>query len=335
MRVIAGKYGGRRLTSPTNDDIRPTTDRAKENLFNILQNSLQDAVVVDLFSGSGALGIEALSRGAKKVYFCDSAGKSLALTKSNLSFVPIGDYEIIKGDFNDCLAKLNLRGIKADIVLCDPPYDLLLGGSILDRLSNLQLLNCGGKVIIEHYSYDKDISSEIYSLVDKRKYGDTSISFFQKVRKVAVTGSFDPFTKGHKDLVIRALEDFDKVYVVMLVNEEKITMYDVNERLNMIKLSLKEYKKRITIEFYGGLTVDYCKQNGIKYILRGIRTDNDLPYEKQIADYNFENGGIRTVFMPAIHSDIYSTLVRENVAENKPVKGLVEENIEEILIKKR
>jgi 16S rRNA (guanine(966)-N(2))-methyltransferase RsmD/pantetheine-phosphate adenylyltransferase len=331
MRVISGKYGGRRLISPRGDDIRPTTDRAKENLFNVLNNDLEGAIVIDLFCGSGALGIEALSRGAKKVYFSDKAGDALKITKQNLSFVPETDYELIKGDYSDVLTRLSGRGIRADFILCDPPYELRLAEKILDRVDKTDILTKLGTVIIEHNTYDKEVINKNLDLVDNRKYGETTLSFYKRLRKIAVTGTFDPFTKGHKDLVMKALEDFDRVYVVMLVNPDKVTKYSVKDRLEMIRLSLKEYRKKLVIEYYEGLTVDYLKKNGVKYILRGLRSENDLAYEKTIADYNYEHGNIKTIFMPAIHSDISSTIVKEHIAESKAISGLVEESIEDLL----
>lgn len=335
MRVISGKYRGRKLFSPANAEIRPTTDRAKENLFNILQNHIENAIVIDLFSGSGALGIEALSRGAKKVYFCDNNRAALTLTKKNLFFAPESDYEIVKGDFSDCLQRLGARGVKADIILSDPPYELKLTSQILKSIEKASILASGGKIIIERSVSDKEKTTSIYDLADERKYGDTVINIFQKLRKIAVTGSFDPFTKGHKDLVEKALEDFDRVFVVMLVNPDKKPMYTVEERLKMINLSLGGLRKRVVVEFYDGLTIDYCRKNNIKYILRGLRNQGDLEYEKKIADYNYENGGIKTIFMPALHSGISSTLVRGNLTEEKSVTGLVENTVEEIIKKKR
>jgi 16S rRNA (guanine(966)-N(2))-methyltransferase RsmD/pantetheine-phosphate adenylyltransferase len=331
MRVISGKYGGRRLISPRGNDIRPTTDRAKENLFNVLQNDLKDTIVIDLFCGSGALGIEALSRGAKKVYFCDKAGDALKVTKQNLSFVPETDYELIKGDFADILTRLSGRGIKADCIFCDPPYELRLAEKILDKVDKTAILAKGGTVIIEHNSYDKEVLHENLDKVDTRKYGEATIAFYKKLRKIAVTGTFDPFTKGHKDLVIKALEDFDRVYIVMLINPNKTPKYSVKDRLEMIRLSLSEFGKKVVIEYFEGLTVDYLKKSGVKYILRGLRSENDLEYEKTIADYNYEHGGIKTIFMSAIHSDISSTIVKEHIAESKAISGLVEESIEDLL----
>lgn len=327
MRIISGIYGGRKLISPPNRDIRPTPDRVKESVFNILRGKIEDTVVIDLFSGTGALGIEALSRGAKFCYFADNNAQSLSITKQNLSFVKSGSYEIIKGDFADVIARLSRRGIKSDIIFCDPPYKLLLGGTILKSINDSGILNDGGSVIIERNTFDKPYDKLTFDLTDMRKYGDTSIDFFQKLRKIAITGTFDPFTNGHKALVEYALGAFDKVFVLMLVNPDKNPVYSVGERLEMIRASLIDYKKEVVIDYFEGLTVDYCAKFGIKYILRGIRSSDEMEYEQKIADYNYTNGGIKTIFMQAKDADISSSLVKEKLQNNKSIENLVDENI--------
>lgn len=327
MRVISGEYRGRKLSSPDFDGVRPTTDRVKESLFDILHLKCRGSVVIDLFSGSGALGIEALSRGAAKAYFCDINNKSLKLIRQNLYFVPEDRYEIIKGDFADCLKTLARRGIKADIILCDPPYALKAGQKIVDAVVACDILGYHGILTVEHDYTDEPIEEKDLCLTGVRKYGATGISIFEKLSKVAITGTFDPITIGHKDLVNKALELFDRVYVVILINPDKVIKYPLEERLELIKDSLKSCEKRYKIHSYNGLTIDYCRKYGIKYILRGIRNTTDVEYERKIAEYNYVNGGVKTLYMPAIHSEISSTLVRKNVEEGLAVDELVDEHI--------
>lgn len=334
MRVIAGKYRGRKLNSPINNDIRPTTDKVKESIFNILQGTVENSYVLDLFAGSGALGIEALSRGAKKVYFCDNNSKALDLLMSNLSFCEKGTFEVFKGDYTDCLRLLASKKIELDIILCDPPYSKKLGGEVLDRIKKHQLLAENGTIIIERKTDDAAVNHKYFDKISTRTYGETALEIFSKVRKVAITGTFDPFTKGHKDLVIKALEDFDKVYVVVLNNPDKVMSYSLEDRLEMINLSLKEYKNSIIVEYFDGLAIDYCVENGISYILRGVRNDRDFAYEREMADYNKVNGGIETLFMPALN-EISSSEVRENVKNRQSVNDMVAQEIIPILEKIR
>ncbi len=331
MRVIAGKYKGRRINPPLDNSIRPTTDKIKESLFSILRDDTEDAVVIDLFAGTGGLGIEALSRGAKKVYFCDIDGRSIALLKSNLTFCPSSEYEIIKGDFSDCVRRLAARGVKADIIICDPPYDKKLGNTILSEIKSADILKKGGAITVERATDDEKLSEREFFNESVHKYGNITVEVFRNWQTAAVTGTFDPFTKGHEYLVGTALKQFDAVYVVMLVNENKVARYSVEKRLKMAEIALRPFKKRVKVEFYDGMAIDYCKDKGIRYIIRGIRTPSDTEYEREMAEYNFNHGGVETVFVAAKDSYLSSSLVRERIDGELPVDGLVDENIENYL----
>lgn len=323
MRVIAGKYRGRRLNSPIGDDVRPTTDKIKEALFNILQGDVEDAVVVDLFAGTGGLGIEALSRGAKKVYFCDIDNRSIALLKSNLTFVDKNEYEVIKGDFADCIRRLALRGVKADIIICDPPYGLKKGEELLKVVKEAGILNNNGVVTIERASEDGALPDREFFLYDTKKYGNISIDIFRNFVKCAVTGTFDPFTNGHYQLVKEGLDRFGAVYVVILINPDKECLFTVEDRVKIIEASLKDFKKRVRIEFFDGFTVDYCAQRGIKFIIRGVRNESDLSYEKEMADYNKTHGGVETIIIDSDLPEVSSTGVRARIANGEDVSDRV------------
>lgn len=120
MRVISGSARGRRLISPVGMDVRPTTDKVKESMFNILQFELADTSVLDLFAGTGQLGVEALSRGAAKAVFVDSSGKSLDTVKQNISLA--GFDARAKTVLSDAFLYLETTADRFDIVLLDPPY---------------------------------------------------------------------------------------------------------------------------------------------------------------------------------------------------------------------
>ena len=121
MRVISGSARGTTLHSIDDINTRPTLDRVKESLFNIIQNQVEDAVVLDLFAGSGAIGIEFLSRGAEKVYFCDKSPKAVDMIKKNLDKTKLKDKAtILNNDYIDCIDKI--KNIKFDIIFLDPPY---------------------------------------------------------------------------------------------------------------------------------------------------------------------------------------------------------------------
>lgn len=122
MRVIAGTARSLPLKTPAGLDTRPTTDRIKETLFNMLNNHIPGCIFVDLFSGSGGIGIEALSRGAKKVYFADNSPKAIACIQQNLSFTKTQDRAIVLKQ-DACSALGSIREIQVDILFMDPPYD--------------------------------------------------------------------------------------------------------------------------------------------------------------------------------------------------------------------
>ena len=152
MRVIAGKYRHITLVAPNGTSVtRPTLDRIKEAMFNILNMYVIDAVVVDLFSGSGALGIEALSRGASHVYFNDQDNNAQKSIKENLLKIKANkeDYTLTKLDYLTFLNYLKDNNIKIDILLLDPPYKNNIYEEILEYCLNNNLFNEGSKVMME------------------------------------------------------------------------------------------------------------------------------------------------------------------------------------------
>lgn len=180
MRIIGGKYRSRVLSDFAGDEVRPTSDRAKEALFNILSLKLYGARVLDLFAGSGALGLESLSRGAKEVVFNDRAKDSLAIVKKNLATLKIpvnGEEAKLSGaDFLVCLE--SMRG-SFDLIFIDPPYRLDYGAKALQKISEKGLLTENGIAV---YERDRPFDGEIAGLekYDERKYGKTYFTFFKR-----------------------------------------------------------------------------------------------------------------------------------------------------------
>ena len=151
--------------------------------------------------------------------------------------------------------------------------------------------------------------------------------------KAIVTGSFDPMTVAHIELVDKACRMFETVYVVALVNADKKHMFTLDERKKFISLSLND-KKNVVIDAYDGLTADYMHSKGITKIIRGIRNENDFEYEEKLSKIMKEyDDDFETVFLEVDekYSHISSTLVRDLLLKNETVKGLVSENsIDEI-----
>lgn len=177
MRIIAGKYRGRTLVPFEGESVRPTADRVKESLFNILSTVLPGAKVLDLFSGSGALGLESLSRGASHVTFNDAAKASIAILKKNLQKLDAqADATVFCQDYSLCL---DLVQGPFDLIFLDPPYAIDTGEKALEKISKKGLLSAKGIAV---YERDRQFIGEIEGLeaYDSRKYGKTYLTFFRK-----------------------------------------------------------------------------------------------------------------------------------------------------------
>ena len=177
MRVVAGRFGGRRLTAPPGRGTRPTSDRVREALFSILGPLEGD--VLDLYAGSGALGIEALSRGAERAVFVEHDGRAAGALKANLDALGLSEpeAEVRRRDAVAAVRDARERGETYSLVLCDPPYRLAagLGETLSEALG--PLLPSGGRVVTE--SDRRDPLSLTLPLIDERRYGDTLIRIHQ------------------------------------------------------------------------------------------------------------------------------------------------------------
>lgn len=181
MRVISGKVRGLKLNTPKNEDVRPTTDRVKESLFNMINPYIMESSVLDLFAGTGSLGIECLSRGANKCVFVDISKESIAIVKSNIKKARVEKESIVlNSDFKDAISKLKLQENKFDVIFMDPPYYKNMFIDALQKIDNASLLNEDGIIIIEHDS--KDVFPENIGRLEKsrdKKYGNTTITFYK------------------------------------------------------------------------------------------------------------------------------------------------------------
>ncbi len=173
MRVIAGKYRGKVLAEFKGREIRPTADRAKEALFNILQLKTPDSDFLDLYAGTGSIGIEAISRGARSVKFVDSDKKSVELIKKNLA--SIGENADVF--FTDALSFVKTFNGKFDIIFLDPPYKDE-AYSVLNLIAENKLLKDGGVVVYEHNS-DEKIEPKGLKKKDTRVYGIAVFDFYE------------------------------------------------------------------------------------------------------------------------------------------------------------
>ncbi len=178
MRVISGIYKGRQLKGYTLKGTRPTMDRVKESLFDILGDKVEKSVCLDLFAGSGNLGIEALSRGAKFGYFVDREYMAYKTIKDNLSLLNILNAEVLNMDYLKALERLNT--IKFDIIFLDPPYKSDYLEKAVRKISDLRLLNDKGIVVLESDDINKLYYNDYFREVVTRKYGDKYIRIIER-----------------------------------------------------------------------------------------------------------------------------------------------------------
>ena len=181
MKVISGIYKGRILEGFTIDGTRPTMDRVKESLFAMLQNYMTGSVVLDLFSGSGNLGIEALSEGASYAYLVDSNRKATKVIENNINKLDINNCKIMTIDYLKSLDILKEDNIKLDIIFLDPPYKTNYISKAIERIMKLDLLNDKGIIVCETDSLDKIKILEKLSSIKEKKYGDKYIVLLQKM----------------------------------------------------------------------------------------------------------------------------------------------------------
>lgn len=179
MRVIAGKYKSRQLKSVKSNLTRPTTDRNKETMFNIIGPYFEGGNVLDLFAGSGGLGIEALSRGSDFLYSVDNQYAAFQVIKENLNDLKIENARVFKLDFRKALKRFNDEKIKFDLVLLDPPYGKGLVDGILEFLIENEMLNNDCIIMIEELKEVSFKSFEQLNLIKKNNYGITALNVFK------------------------------------------------------------------------------------------------------------------------------------------------------------
>lgn len=175
MRIISGKYGGRRLSPPKNITARPTTDFAKESLFNLLQNRMdfEGVEMLDLFAGTGGIGLEFISRGAREVTAVELAHTQQNFIIQTCKQLGIRNLQVVRGDV---FKFLNTCRIKYDFIYADPPYALEQLSTLPDSILSREILKEGGWLVVEH---GKDTDFSLHPRhVETRKYGSVHFSFF-------------------------------------------------------------------------------------------------------------------------------------------------------------
>ena len=180
MRIISGKFKGRKLTSFKGKRIRPTSDRVREAIFDILTVVWEDKTVLDLFAGTGALGIEALSRGAAHVIFVEHDAHAYRVLKKNIALLDLTEScTMVKLTVAEGICFVKRTQQHCDVIFLDPPYDMQLADRTLSLLAEHDMIGKGGVIVVEHHVRER-LSDAYGKLImsDQRMYGKTAISFY-------------------------------------------------------------------------------------------------------------------------------------------------------------
>ena len=181
MTVISDILKGRNIKGYDIEGTRPTMDRVKESIFSTIQNEIKDSIVLDLFCGSGNLGIEAISNGCKLCYFIDNNTKAINIVNENINNFNIKDKsKVLNFDYKKSIKYFSERTIKFDVILADPPYDYHIIEKILTLIDKYDILNDNGIVVVEFEKEKLDNSYGKLNLIKDKKYGWRYVYIYKK-----------------------------------------------------------------------------------------------------------------------------------------------------------
>ena len=179
LRISGGSLRGRKLSGPEGLEFRPTTGRVKEFIFFLYRQEIENSRFLDLFSGSGSLGLEALSRGAREGYFVEKSPRSIHLLNKNIHACGFSEKaHVLAGDVFSVLDRLGKRGESFPVIFADPPFKESLRSRILDAVSRNKVLKANGLLILEHESHDVDSGQGDLVMVRQKKFGHCLISIY-------------------------------------------------------------------------------------------------------------------------------------------------------------
>jgi len=305
LRVVAGEFGGRPLKTLEGKTTRPTTDKVKGAIFNMIGPFFDGGRVLDLFSGSGSLAIEAISRGMSFAVLVEKDRRAQAVIQENIKMTKSEkQFQLLKMDAVRALTQLTG---KFDLVLLDPPY---AKEQIVANITQLEEQGLLAEEVMLVCETDKavDLPEEIsnFGIWKQKTYGISKVTMF--------TGSFDPITNGHMDIIARASKLFDELYIGLFYNKNKQGFWDVETRKRILEEVVADLPNVKIITAHDSLAVDVARDLGVTYLVRGLRNATDFDYE---ANMDYFNKGLapelETVYLIASHevTPVSSSRVRE------------------------
>lgn len=336
MRIVAGSARGIRLTEVP-EGVRPTSDRVREAVFNSLGQFFDGGEVLDLYAGTGALGIEALSRGCEKATFVERNGAAVRAIRENLGRAGFagGAAEVVRGEVGSALERLVGEGRRFRLIFADPPYSMARAEVevLVKRLPDL--LAPHGRAVVE--SGEPVEAAPEGMAITERRYGGTVVTYFEvteggaesALQTAICPGSFDPVTSGHVDVITRAAGLFDHVIVAVGKNARKGPKLPAEDRVRLIERVTKPLEN-VAVEIMDGLLVDFARARGAQVVVKGLRVVSDFESEFQQAQLN--RGlypELETVYIMAVAEHMYlsSSAVREIASHGGSVKGLVPDEV--------
>jgi pantetheine-phosphate adenylyltransferase len=365
MRIISGFLGGRRLHAKVSAGTRPTSDRVREAIGSLLEarGGFEDAQVLDLFAGTGALGLEALSRGAREVLAVDSGHAALRCLEQNVRELGVEDrvrrrkLDLLQRPERVLESLLSQQQRPFSLIFADPPYrDLPRFLPLLAALSRSDAVHPDALFVIEHARGSQIEQTDGLHVVGHYLYGDTAITLLARPSQIGegdatdmsgessvesrpsaaiYAGSFDPITNGHVSVIRSGLVAFDRIIVAVLTNTAKKPLFSVEERMEFIRDAVcGDSDNRVEVDrFDDGLLVDYAKKKEVRVLLRGLRAVGDFEHELQMANMNRHLApGVETVFIMA--NDFFyvsSTLIKEAAKLGGNLHGMVPALVEKKL----
>jgi pantetheine-phosphate adenylyltransferase/16S rRNA (guanine(966)-N(2))-methyltransferase RsmD len=303
----------------------------RESLFNSLGQFFEGGSVLDLYAGTGGLGIEALSRGSERAVFVERDRGARAAISENLRRTGFAQRaEVLGGEVEAVLGRLLGRRERFDLIFADPPYRIAAEvGGILHRLHSL--LAPGGRLVIESGEAPMEGAGGKKGVT--RRYGGTFVTILGRSELTTIVavcpGSFDPVTTGHLDVIRRASKIFDHVVVAVGSNRRKEARLPAVERARLLEKVTADMDT-VSVEVMEGLLVNFARERGAQAIVKGLRAVSDFESEFEQAQLNrtmFPE--LETVFIMASaeHSFLSSSAVREIASLGGDVSGLVPEGV--------
>ncbi len=330
MRIVAGSRRGSRIAAPKGADTRPTSDRAREAAYNLI-GPVDGAAVLDLFAGSGAMGLEALSRGAARCVFVESDRAACRVIQENLDSLRLTGALVLCKDVFQALREEKAAGRRYELVLADPPY------SLWESLESAARRGRRARARPRRPARRRDFRQG-RARASPRPRHQPPVRFrpdhpVLTMITAIYPGTYDPVTNGHVDVIRRAASIFDRIVVgVVRDPHHKQTLFSLEERVGFLEEALAELDN-VEVDVFSELVVDFVRKHNAKTMVKGLRVIADFEWEAQMNHLNrLLAPEIETMYVMA--SPQYSFISSSGVKEIASFGGKVDELVPEAVARR-